>query len=43
MASLARKNNIPYIITPRGMLEPWPLTQKKLGLLKAILTVSFVF
>lgn len=26
---IARKHNIPYIITPRGMLEPWSLSQKK--------------
>lgn len=36
MAQLARKKNIPYIITPRGMLEPWALNagkwKKKLGL-----------
>lgn len=36
MAWWARKKNIPYIITPRGMLEPWILQQntwkKKLGL-----------
>ena len=25
----ARKQNIPYIVTPRGMLEPWSLSQKK--------------
>ncbi len=25
----ARKQCIPYIITPRGMLEPWSLSQKK--------------
>jgi glycosyltransferase involved in cell wall biosynthesis len=29
IAKLARKLNIPYIITPRGMLEPWSLEQKK--------------
>lgn len=29
MAKLARKKSIPYIITPRGMLEPWSLNQKK--------------
>lgn len=29
MAKLARKLNIPYIMTPRGMLEPWSLQQKK--------------
>lgn len=26
---IARKHDIPYIITPRGMLEPWSLSQKK--------------
>lgn len=25
----ARKLNIPYLVTPRGMLEPWSLSQKK--------------
>lgn len=30
VAKIARKHNIPYIITPRGMLEPWSLSQKKL-------------
>lgn len=30
MASYARKHNKPYIITPRGMLEPWSLAQGKL-------------
>ena len=25
----ARKQGIPYIVTPRGMLEPWSLSQKK--------------
>jgi len=29
MAQLARMKNIPYIITPRGMLEPWPLNAKR--------------
>lgn len=29
MALLARRNNIPYIISPRGMLEPWALNAKK--------------
>lgn len=29
MAQLARKKNIPYIISPRGMLEPWALNYKK--------------
>jgi glycosyltransferase involved in cell wall biosynthesis len=36
MAYWARKKNIPYIITPRGMLEPWILAcnpwKKKLGM-----------
>lgn len=27
MAKIARKRQIPYVITPRGMLEPWSLTQ----------------
>ncbi|WP_255444013.1 glycosyltransferase [Robiginitalea sp. SC105] len=27
-AVIARKNGIPYIISPRGMLEPWSLSQK---------------
>lgn len=27
MAGLARRYHIPYIISPRGMLEPWSLTQ----------------
>ncbi|AUS05832.1 glycosyltransferase [Pseudotamlana carrageenivorans] len=30
MAKAARKKNVPYIITPRGMLEPWALEQSKL-------------
>ena len=29
IAKFARKLNIPYIITPRGMFEPWSLAQKK--------------
>lgn len=29
VALIARNHNIPYIITPRGMLEPWSLSQKK--------------
>lgn len=29
VARIARKHDIPYIITPRGMLEPWSLSQKK--------------
>ncbi|SFD29875.1 Glycosyltransferase involved in cell wall bisynthesis [Algibacter lectus] len=30
MAKMARERHIPYIITPRGMLEPWSLTQSPL-------------
>ncbi len=30
MASFAQKHQVPYIITPRGMLEPWSLNQSKL-------------
>lgn len=30
MARIARKHNIPYIMTPRGALEPWCLKQKAL-------------
>lgn len=29
IARIACKHDIPYIITPRGMLEPWSLSQKK--------------
>ena len=29
VAKIARHHGIPYIITPRGMLEPWSLSQKK--------------
>ena len=29
VAKIARRHGIPYIITPRGMLEPWSLSQKK--------------
>ena len=29
MAKIARKHGIPYIMTPRGCLEPWSLEQKK--------------
>ncbi|WP_405606315.1 glycosyltransferase [Polaribacter sp. Asnod1-A03] len=29
MSKIARKKEIPYIITVRGMLEPWSLTQAK--------------
>jgi len=36
MARFGRKNDIPYVITPRGMLEPWSLSQKKLKKLIAL-------
>lgn len=29
-AKHCRRKNIPYVISPRGTLEPWPLSQKKL-------------
>lgn len=29
VAKIARKQGIPYLVTPRGMLEPWSLEQKK--------------
>ena len=29
LSKIARKLHIPYIITPRGMLEPWSLSQKR--------------
>lgn len=29
LAQIARKHSIPYLITPRGMLEPWSLSQKR--------------
>jgi len=29
-AKIGRKNNIPYVVTPHGMLEPWHLKDKKL-------------
>lgn len=29
IAKICRKHDIPYLITPRGMLEPWSLSQKK--------------
>lgn len=29
LAKIAQKHHIPYIITPRGMLEPWSLNQKR--------------
>lgn len=30
MARFARKNKIPHVITPRGMMEPWSLNQRKI-------------
>lgn len=30
MAAYARKKELPYIISPHGMMEPWSLTQSKL-------------
>ena len=30
MSKIARKLDIPYVITPRGMLEPWSLSQSSL-------------
>lgn len=35
-ALIARKLNIPYIMTPRGTLEPWSLSQKRLKKLLAL-------
>lgn len=29
LAKICRRHHIPYIMTPRGMLEPWSLSQKK--------------
>ena len=29
LSKIARKLHVPYIITPRGMLEPWSLSQKR--------------
>lgn len=29
LVKIAQRLNIPYLITPRGMLEPWSLTQSK--------------
>ena len=30
MSTMAREFRIPYVISPRGMLEPWSLNQKKI-------------
>ncbi|MBQ6187229.1 MAG: glycosyltransferase [Prevotella sp.] len=30
VAKIARELHIPYIVTPRGMLEPWSLSQKRI-------------
>lgn len=29
LAKICRRHHVPYIMTPRGMLEPWSLSQKK--------------
>lgn len=29
LMKIARKHHVPYIITPRGMLEPWSMSQKR--------------
>lgn len=29
LTKIARKYNIPYIVTPRGMFEPWSLSQRR--------------
>lgn len=39
MAKYAQKNKIPYIITPRGMLEPWSLSQNSFK--KEIALIAF--
>lgn len=36
MAKQARKLNKPYIITPRGMLEPWSLSQSRIKKILAL-------
>ena len=35
MAKIARKHDIPYIMTPRGCLEPWCMKQKRIKKLVA--------
>ena len=37
MAKIARKHGIPYIMTPRGCLEPWCMKQKRIKKLVAFL------
>ena len=29
IATIARRHGIPYVVSPRGMLEPWSLSQKR--------------
>jgi glycosyltransferase involved in cell wall biosynthesis len=41
MSKLARLNDIPYIISPRGMLEPWALNQRKLKKKIALLLYQY--
>lgn len=41
MAKMARKLNVPYIITPRGMLEPWSLQQRKFKKMLALRLYQF--
>ena len=41
MASIARKRKLPYIISVRGMLEPWSLTQGKLKKKIALLLFQY--
>lgn len=36
MARIARKHGIPYMMTPRGCLEPWCMNQKRLKKLLAL-------
>ncbi|MEN8879609.1 MAG: glycosyltransferase [Polaribacter sp.] len=41
MSYYARKNKIPYIITVRGMLEPWSLSKKKIKKKLAMMIYQF--
>lgn len=41
MAKMAKKYNIPYVISPRGMLEPWALHNHKWG--KKIILWSYQY